>query len=789
MGERLIHCVLLGALLLAPGFTLADDGDSLAQARKLLDLQRYDESLSLLERALGADSDDAAALALRGELFRKTDRFAEARADYERLTRLRPGDRDAWFWLGTLERWRGRHGESVRAYTRALAIVGNDVGALKGRARARVAWGDDTQAIVDLERALDLSPGDAEAADLLAAALLRRRDVGAARRTLDAHFEGAERQRRLGDLALARGKPHLAVTHFNSALDQGPDDGTTLRGLAHAERMRGNTLPALAAYRRAAELDPSDGESLYWIGVLSTYTGRLDEGLKAYDRILAETPDHSSARIGRARILRARGRSAEALEILDQVLREEPENPEARVLRASIIGAAGRKEAARREYRELLSEDPDHGDARTGMGAVGSGRYLGLSGRSARSEVIEGLEDAGLEVAGETIVPTRIRYVNERAGAEYGWTLREGTDLEVAVGWGREAVTNRDADSDVYDFDVFRGSAGLEHRLSDNWRFSWSAGAVSYDSSAAGSIPDDERFEGGAKLVRRNLNSRIALDYSRSSFIQRGFAGGVQFGIFDRDRLLLDYRRVLRGGHELSASAGVSDFDDGSTVGSGAVGVDWSRGLRHFAARLRHEPFPARFLTAAQQLDFIPYTEASFSVRGPIGRGFSFADDVLYGRIGRTPRTLIQDLDMNGIPELVEGPLDHNNRLRVRSEISWAPARLRPLALGIEYLDESWDFDTGTYNNNDTDGWFAFAQLADRRSERMSYAVRYTHGILRDERDSSYDTDRILARLEFRLRRGDRPTEALRLGLDARYHDNDLDEDLQDFGLYLRVPF
>ena len=732
---------------------------------------------------------------------RQAGRSDEARADYERLSRLRPTDPDPWFWLGTIDRWGGRDPEALEGYGRAIDLARCHTDALEGRARVLRRGGRDGEAESDLRAALSCRPGEAEASELLAELLARKGDRPAAEAILKDAFQGADLTARLGDLAFSSQRFREASEHYRSAVAARPAEPSFLRRLGDAERERGNSGPALAAYREALRLDPDDGASLYWVGVLATRSGDRAEAMTAWDRILGREPDEAAALVGKARLLRAEGREQEALALVEQALRSRPDDQDAQLLRASILAGLGRRSEAREEYRSVALRFPSNLDAWRGLDRIGPERSFGIGGRYDSTEVIEGLEDEGLlRENGEVIRAARVEYLTETAAADLRLPITPRSDLAADLSAGREAVRYPEGGNPVYDYDVLSATAGMDHRVAERWKLSWRLGTTAYGSRYTGAggdptISDESRFKGAAGVEWSGPRDRITAGLSLDSFIWRGFAQDTQFRIFRRSRLSADWARGLVRGFSVRADAAVSDFDDGNTVGSFGTGLHWESGDRAASLRFRHDPFPARFLTTdTNGLDFVSYDALSLTGRTPLAWRLRLSGEVLVARFGATPRTVLEDRLPDGAPDgiadtLVDGPLERNTQRLLRATLAWSPRSFEPLTLGIEHLYDHYEFDTGDYNNNNTRATDLFVEMAKDVGPRWHYALRYVHGFVADERDPGFDSDALWASLDVRLGSLGRSAGAPRLAAEALVRNNSLEENANRLRVHVTFPF
>ncbi len=785
---RLWSAVVAAMLALAAAAAAAAETGA-AQVAALAAADRVDEAVTLADRLLAADPGDADTLALRAELLRRSDRLEAARADYLALAERVAQSAESWFWVGTIDRWRGRHEAALEAYARTLTLDLDHLGALTGRARVYLDLEQPAAAETELRRALAAHPGEPEAGRLLALSLVQQGRLKEARRQLRAGLAGAELWHQEGELELAAGHPARAGRKFRRALVLDPASTASLRGLGEAERRRGDDLAALAAFRDAARLSPEDLGSRYWVGVLATRTGRRAEALAAWEEILASEPDNTAALVGKARVLFYGGRRDAALALVDSALALAPANTEARTLRAAILAASGRLRDAGSDYRAVLAAEPGNGDARIGFERVAEHSSWEVLGESDAARVVEGLDDAGLEVGGVTIRPTRIEYLNEGLTARLRRRIGNGSGFSATVSQRREAVSQLDSGSFIYDLDVSEASAGLDHRLADGLRLSWRVAGTRYEPSSAGAIAEDSRAHGSLALAwnRGRLDGRLSVE--RRPFIYRSFASDTQFRIFDHDRVALRLAAALGGSARLEAALGTSRFSgeaESDSPASASLAVRWQRGRQSGAVVLLHTPFPERFLSAGGALRFVDYDALRLEARSRLAAGWRVELDAEAGRYGATARTVEQG------GRKLAGPPEENARLTGRLAVAWSPPRWQLLSLGVEGFADQFDFDTGPYNTVDAVAATAFMELAGDGT-RGSWHLRLESSRIDDDRDSDYD--RHAARLGVEARLGRAAGAAARLGLEGRWASATLagaagrfDEEQPGLRLYLRVP-
>ena len=198
-------------------------------AHVLAELERHDEAITALDRALALKPDDASAWGRLGDLLRGRGMAERAASAYRELVRLTPDLADAHNNLGNLLDELDRPGEALEAYGKAIENRPDYAEAHYNLANSLQHQGKIGAALRAWERAIEIKPDFAEAiynrANALRLCMRYEEAVVAYRRALDIRPGWAEALMNLG----------------NAKLDQGDYDG------------------AMAIYREVAELSPDFG--------------------------------------------------------------------------------------------------------------------------------------------------------------------------------------------------------------------------------------------------------------------------------------------------------------------------------------------------------------------------------------------------------------------------------------------------------------------------------------------------------------------------------------------------
>jgi len=321
----------------------------------------------------------------------------------------------------------------------------------------------DTEAeIVALTKALELEPGQPEAAIHLAWRLAKQGDPDAARKILLSVPEEkrtADHWKRLGRLTAAVGEDEAAVAFYTRAGLSDPNDRQVYDELWKVTALRkrfgafnaavaailvahekawwaryylgfsrlddGKPREALAEFRRAAALNPELTSARVMVAqVLLTRLGEVEKGIAAFREILDVEPGNERARsaIVKVAVLRAReGRHAKAGELFAVLIKAEPGNPVHRMNLALTLKERGEFEKSLAVYQAAEEEFPFEPQ-------IPNDRGLLLMGGGRTEEALAAFREA-LERDDEFLDTL------ENLGA---YALLAG-DAKAAIGWFRKA--------------------------------------------------------------------------------------------------------------------------------------------------------------------------------------------------------------------------------------------------------------------------------------------------------------------------------------------------------------
>lgn len=241
------------------------------------------------------------------------------------LLRANPGAR-AEFYLEFADAWRDANQplKAAEQYLEALRRKPDWVLALRKLAAAQEAAGQAEQAVASLQRAVQLSPADA-----------------------DAWHE-------LGQVYLHQGRIADAVPTLQKALSLAPDIAEAHNSLG-VVLAQGRDPRAETAFRNAIRISPEYVEAR--TNLASVLTGGA--AVFELERAIRIQPGYAPARLGYGELLAAMGRLGDAEQQLQAAIQSEPNLAEAHLALADLLVRRGEIEGAASHLREAAkSDDP-----------------------------------------------------------------------------------------------------------------------------------------------------------------------------------------------------------------------------------------------------------------------------------------------------------------------------------------------------------------------------------------------------------------------------------------------
>lgn len=405
------------------------DGNStqakLNLARLEIAIREFDKASARLDDLLKADPKNAEAMLELAIIADRTNKKVDALRWLEKARDSATG-RDARWDLELVE-FHLRYGEPGRALEAAKAAsakLPDDLKVLLAYSRAALANGDTVSAksaltsatrfaeydpevqvqvaslqlsanhpagaAYSLEKAMASRPDYLPALALMAQVELRQGEVmkaeKRARDVLALNPRMAVGHTLLGDVAMARDQPGVAIDNYRRAFQTEPNTGSVLRlfqalstqvetksalqlaeqwlkknpkdqavqkAMADGLARSGNFTGAKAAYQAALKIKPDDAEAL---NNLANVQMRLNDpaAIKTAEMALANAPGNALITDTLGWALFQNGQAERALQLLRDARLRQPGNPEIRFHLAAVLAHAGRKTEAREEIEAAM---------------------------------------------------------------------------------------------------------------------------------------------------------------------------------------------------------------------------------------------------------------------------------------------------------------------------------------------------------------------------------------------------------------------------------------------------
>lgn len=226
-------------------------------------------------------------------------------------------------------------------------------------------------AIVRYERALRLDPDNSEADNNLGTALS---NLGKTREAID-HYERAlrikpdyaEAHNNLGRALLEAGKTQEATSHLQQALRLKPDYSEAHNNLGNALFTAGKVKDAIGHYQEALRIKPDYAEAHNNLGVALLHSGKADVAIEHFEQALRTQPDSAEAHCNWGHALEQMGKVREAVGHYEQALRIKPEYAGAHNDLGNALLHEGNIQDSLRHYEQALKNNPDSAEVQNNL--------------------------------------------------------------------------------------------------------------------------------------------------------------------------------------------------------------------------------------------------------------------------------------------------------------------------------------------------------------------------------------------------------------------------------------
>ena len=249
-----------------------------------------------------------------------------------------------------------------------------DLPTLQLLAKIQSAQGDYRGAIATIEKAISVSPNNA---DLY-------RQCG------DMHFNSRQFKSAIGwyrkadsklpnnpqiknNLAVAlrdSGSIEEAIAIFESIISANPDHSLPHRNLGDVLRMQGEFDRAIDKYKAAAKLDPKDAATQNSIGITFSMVGKVDEAILHFQLAVDINQTFPEAENNLANALLTARRYEDAIRHATTAIRLRPHFPNAHLTLGNIYKLQGNNKQAISEYKKAAELDPGNAILHQSIGSA-----------------------------------------------------------------------------------------------------------------------------------------------------------------------------------------------------------------------------------------------------------------------------------------------------------------------------------------------------------------------------------------------------------------------------------
>ncbi|MGK7900211.1 MAG: tetratricopeptide repeat-containing serine protease family protein [Hormoscilla sp.] len=273
----------------------------------------------------------------RGEALASLQRYREALASLEKAININPKDSVLYMWRGEMLRNLERHAEAVEAYSQAIDIKPHPF-AYNNRGNARSDLGDNSGAIADYNKAIEIQPDDASA-------YVNR---GVVRSDL--------------------GDNEGAIADYNKAIEIKPDYAVAYVNRGNVRSDLGDNNGALADYNKAIEIKPDDAVAYVNRGNVRSDLGDNNGALADFNKAIEIQPDYAEAYFSRGVERGNLGDNNGAIADFNKAIEIQPDYADAYYNRGVTRGILGDNNGAIADYNKAIEIQPDYADAYNNRG-------------------------------------------------------------------------------------------------------------------------------------------------------------------------------------------------------------------------------------------------------------------------------------------------------------------------------------------------------------------------------------------------------------------------------------
>jgi len=387
---------------------------------------RWDDAISALERAIAFDSQTSYLKFTLAKTYLHTEKVDKSAQILENLLLRSPDYGAGHELLGDVFSFQGEYSKAIKHFSRALELSPDKLSVQMRLGMALEQNGDSASAVDLLESILEQSPQSAAARLILARIYF---DVGRAEdaklayqqilqqapghqqatldygkilfqdnqdAAVDLYLEtlkhnpfAAAVHQRIAQIYLSRQELDLALFHFQSVLEQYPDNLQVLGRIALINLELKNWAEAESGFRRLLLTQEHEDRNRYYLSVALSGLLKFDDAIVELEQISEQSPNYETSALQLAYLYNQVGRKDNAVQTLRQMLDLGLQQPEVYFYLAAFLADLGNYDEALEIIQEGTSEYPENVRLLYQLGVV----YEQLKDSSAAVDVMEKILD------------------------------------------------------------------------------------------------------------------------------------------------------------------------------------------------------------------------------------------------------------------------------------------------------------------------------------------------------------------------------------------------------------
>ncbi len=230
------------------------------------------------------------------------------------------------------------------------------------------------ESLIPNEKAVELSPGDAEAHTNLGITLqeLGRLQVAVAsyERAIELKSKSAKTHNNLGVIKKQLGETEVAEANYRRAIELQPTYAEAHNNLGVIYREQGQVEAAETSYRRAVELQPNYAEAHNNLGITLHEMGRLHDAETSLKQAVSLKSKYANAHLNLSRVLRELGDVDAAFVSCKNAISSRESLPEAHQCLGNLFRQIGNLADAKSCFEKAILLQPDYAGAYDDLGVA-----------------------------------------------------------------------------------------------------------------------------------------------------------------------------------------------------------------------------------------------------------------------------------------------------------------------------------------------------------------------------------------------------------------------------------